>query len=292
MHRLLASMAIVLGLTITAGGVAAAAGSVPESSVRRTAAQTEVSNQAGLAVPPSEARIVLYGDSLASEAESHFRDALAAAGVADVKLATFGGTAICDWLDEMRADAATIRPTAVVVEFSGNAITPCMTDLSGQSLAADTASYHQKYLVDAREVLEIFATTGTRVYFAGAPITRKAVESRQVDPRWLNELYAGLADSADDDRYVDAGQATLLDDHWTATLPCLPSEPCTGGVDADGTPVNVVRAPDGGHFCPGAVDATNGVTEECPVWSSGAYRYGIAMAAPIVRDLGVISAET
>jgi hypothetical protein len=291
MHRLLASMAIILGMTVVTGGLAAAAGSTPESSVRRPAAQTEASNQAALDVPPSEARIVLYGDSLASEAEPHFRDALAAAGVADVKLSTFGGTAICDWLDDMRVDAATIQPTAVVVEFSGNAITPCMTDLSGQSLAADTASYHQKYLVDAREVLAIFAPTGTRVYFAGAPITRKAEETKQLDPRWLNQLYAGLADDADDDRYVDAGQATLLDDQWTATLPCLPAEPCTGGVDADGTPVNVVRAPDGGHFCPGAPDANRGVTEECPVWSSGAYRFGSAMAAPVLEDLGVTIAK-
>jgi hypothetical protein len=276
MQRLLAGMAIVLGLTVVAGGTAVAA-STPEVAPE---------------VAPAEARVVLYGDSLASEASGYFRDALAAGGVTDVKLSTFGGTAICDWLDGMRTDAATLRPTAVVVEFSGNAITPCMSDPSGRSLAEDTASYHEKYLGDARQVLEIFAATGTRVYFAGAPITRKAEETDQVDAHWLNELYAALADSAEHGRYVDAGRATLRRDHWTATLPCMPGEPCTGGVDATGTPVNVVRAPDGGHFCPGAPDAVRGVTEECPVWSSGAYRFANAMAAPVLRDLGVITAET
>ena len=291
MQRLLAGMAIVLGLTLVVGGTAVAAGTAG-SSAQSATEQGERTPRRALEVAPAEARVVLYGDSLASEAGGYFRDALAAGGVTDVTLQVFGGTAICDWLDRMRTDAATLRPTAVVVEFSGNAITPCMTDASGQSLAADTASYHERYLVDAREVLSIFEATGTRVYFAGAPITRKTEESEQIDARWLNELYAALAESADHGTYVDAGQATLLDDHWTATLPCLPGEPCTGGVDARGTPVNVVRAPDGGHFCPGAPDANRGVTEECPVWSSGAYRFANAMAAPVLRDLGVTGAET
>lgn len=285
MQRLLAGMVIVLGLTVV-GGTAMAASS-PGSSARTATEQAERTQQRALGVAPAEARVVLYGDSLASEAAVHFRNALAEAGVTSVKLQTFGGTAICDWLDRMRTDAAELRPTAVVVEFSGNALTPCMTDASGRSLADDTPSYHQKYLGDAEAVLEIFAATGTRVYFAGAPITRQAEESGQIDPGWLNQLYEGIAGSSDDVRYVDSGRSTLLRNRWTATLPCLPDEPCTGGVDAAGTPVNVVRSPDGSHFCPGAPDAQRGVTQECPVWSSGAYRYGNAMAAPVLADLGV-----
>ena len=77
----------------------------------------------------------------------------------------------------------------------------------------------------------------------------------------------------------------LRDGRWTETLPCLPTEPCTGGRDASGTPVNVVRAPDGAHFCPGAPAAVRGVTAACPVWSSGAWRFGNAMAAPVVAEL-------
>ncbi|HVM67739.1 MAG TPA: hypothetical protein VMU14_22890 [Acidimicrobiales bacterium] len=72
---------------------------------------------------------------------------------------------------------------------------------------------------------------------------------------------------------------------WTETLPCLPGEPCTGGRDANGTPVNVVRAPDGAHFCPGAPAAVRGVTAGCPVWSSGSWRFGNAMAAPVIAEL-------
>jgi hypothetical protein len=49
--------------------------------------------------------------------------------------------------------------------------------------------------------------------------------------------------------------------------------------------VNVVRAPDGAHFCPGAPAAVRGVTVACPVWSSGAWRFGNSMAAAVVGDL-------
>jgi hypothetical protein len=286
MRRLLASITIVLGTTVLAAGTALAAASAPEVHARRTAIEPQASHRDPLPVPPAEARVVLYGDSLAAESADLFREALAAAGVADVRLNTFGGTAICDWLDRMQTDATVLHPTAVVVEFSGNALTPCMADASGRSLLDDPAAYHEKYLADARAVLDIFGATGTRVYFAGAPLSRKAADTDPAGATWLNELYASLAaDSAGRGRYVDAGAATLLRNRWTPTLPCLPEEPCTGGVDATGTPINVVRAPDGGHFCPGAPDATRGVTETCPVWSSGAYRYAKAMATPVVRDL-------
>jgi hypothetical protein len=76
------------------------------------------------------------------------------------------------------------------------------------------------------------------------------------------------------------------DGRYTDTLPCLPEEPCTHtGPGPIGT--NVVRAPDGAHFCPGNVRADRGVTSTCAVWSSGAYRYARAMAAPVVHDLGL-----
>jgi hypothetical protein len=81
---------------------------------------------------------------------------------------------------------------------------------------------------------------------------------------------------------VDAGAALTDRGRWTATLPCLPVEPCAGSLA-------IVRAPDGVHFCPGSPAAVAGRTERCSVWASGAYRYGTAMAAPVVaiwRRLG------
>ena len=92
--------------------------------------------------------------------------------------------------------------------------------------------------------------------------------------------------------YVDAGASVLDGGRWTATLACLAEEPCAGSADGAGTAVNVVRAPDGMHFCPAAPEAVNGITGECPVWSSGAFRFGTAMARAVLTSRGdVVSAR-
>jgi hypothetical protein len=54
------------------------------------------------------------------------RSALGAVGVGDIVTESFGGTAICDWLGQMHTDQAQRHPDAAVVEFSGNAFTPCI----------------------------------------------------------------------------------------------------------------------------------------------------------------------
>jgi hypothetical protein len=233
--------------------------------------------------PPAARRVVLYGDSLAWQAQGFFTAALAGAGITQVATRTYGGTAICDWFADMRADAATLHPDAVVVEFSGNAFTPCMHALDGSPLRG--AAYFEKYAADAATVLDIFTPGHTLVYFAGAPISRGAERTNDPTSADLHAIYASLAQSSPYGRFTDAGAAVLLGGKWTETLPCLPGEPCTGGRDANGTPVNVVRAPDGAHFCPGAPAAVRGVTTECDVWPSGSWRFGNAMAAPVIEEL-------
>ena len=47
----------------------------------------------------------------------------------------------------------------------------------------------------------------------------------------------------------------------------------------------VVRSYDGVHLCPGDDTHRDPVTKRCIVWSSGAYRYGRAMAAPVIAQL-------
>jgi hypothetical protein len=183
----------------------------------------------------------------------------------------------------MRGDAAHLHPDAVVVEFSGNNLTPCMHAPDGKALAGP--AYYHKYRADAAEVLDIFSRDQTLVFFASSPINRNAQLLHHPGTLILNTIYSQLAQFGPDGRYIDAGASVLLDGHWTKTLPCLPGEPCTGGRDADGTPVNVMRAPDGAHFCPGAPPAVHGMTGQCPVWSSGAWRFGNAMATPVIQEL-------
>jgi hypothetical protein len=247
-----------------------------------TAADTRPVAQ--LPLEPLGARtVILYGDSLAWQAQDFFVAALAGAGITRVTTRTFGGTAICDWLTRMQSDAVTLHPDAVVVEFSGNALTPCMRALDGQALSGP--AYFAKYAADAKAVLDIFTPGHTLVFFAGSPISHRAELTNDPTVPTLHAMYAELAASNPYGRYTDAGASVLSGGHWTETLPCLPTEPCTGGRDAHGTPVNVVRAPDGAHFCPGAPAAVRGVTAACSVWSSGSYRFGNAMAAAVIEEL-------
>jgi hypothetical protein len=228
-------------------------------------------------------RVVLYGDSLADESKTYFQDALVAAGITDVATRTFGGTALCDWLDDMREDAGSLHPTSVVIEFSGNAFTSCMRDANDAPLTGD--AYYARYFDDAREALAIFAPTDAHVFFVGTPLSRHTAETHDPNAGRLNDLYAWVS-LIGHGEYVDAGGAVLDHGEWTSTLPCLPNEPCNG-TDPTGKPVNVVRAADGVHFCPTAPDAVNGVTGACPVWSSGAFRFASSMANAVTRHVGL-----
>ena len=64
--------------------------------------------------PPGPPRIALYGDSLASEAGQDFAVLAADAG-ASVRVRTFPGSATCDFLSSMAADAEEWQPTAAVL---------------------------------------------------------------------------------------------------------------------------------------------------------------------------------
>ena len=79
--------------------------------------------------PATRPRVLLFGDSLAWEAQDYFRYFGDARGL-DARTYVAGGTAICDYLPQM-ADLADSHPDAVLVAFSGNSITPCMTGPDG-----------------------------------------------------------------------------------------------------------------------------------------------------------------
>ena len=89
----------------------------------------------------------------------------------------------------------------------------------------------------------------------------------------------------DNAKLIDAARVATDKGRCAEFLPCLDDEPCTA-VDPDtGEPAAIVRAPDGTHFCPDGQPAVNGVTQACPVWASGAWRFARAIAKPIVGDV-------
>jgi hypothetical protein len=229
-------------------------------------ASTETSTSEATAI-----QIAVFGDSLAWEAQPYYDDLARAAGDVAHTYDSHGGSAICDWLTQMRRVQAKYHPMAVQLEFSGNNLTPCM---KGYELYSP--EYYEKYRADTLNAIRIFTAGGAHVFLIGAPITR----AQQSVPDWqrLNMQYEEIA-AADPAHvtYVDAGATVELPgQRYTDTLPCLERESCTGPV-VDAIRSNVVRSSDGVHFCPTEKGLDSGVIGGCSVYSSGAYRYAKAM---------------
>lgn len=207
-------------------------------------------------------RIVVVGDSLADES----------APVIDfitpdqpVIRKHMGGTAPCDWTS---ADLEATPTSVVVITFTGNNMTPCMLDESGQGLTGQRLV--DKYRADVALLVEHARAAGAWVVLVGQAEHSPRLES-QVGG--LNAAYRDLADRLPMVAFVDAGAAVEAPDgSYTDRLPCTELDvangaDCTGGTTA-------VRG-DGLHFCP-VVGA-----RPCPVWSSGAVRYAMAIVTAV-----------
>ncbi len=136
--------------------------------------------------------------------------------------------------------------------------------------AINTPAYDAKYQQDAQTAITLLRGYGIRVVLIGSPLDASAIGSQNVET--LNAMYASLATTNPGVTYFDAGQSVLSDGQFTTTLPCLTFEQCDG---PSGT--NVVRAPDGVHFCPTGNSTIQGPFDVCDVYSSGAFRFALAM---------------
>jgi hypothetical protein len=211
--------------------------------------------------------VILYGDSLSWEAGSAFESNMGPG--ANVVHRSFPGVAACDLLPSMAADVATLQPEAVVIEFAGNMTTPCMHGTTSETVVA-------RYARDVADAAAIFSARGIPVYLMGAPLL--AGWGSDQTPG-MHAAFTAIADKSGLVSFTDAGRSVLdAEGAFTMTLPCLPGE--TAAMGCVGGRITV-RSPDRVHFCP---VATSGA---CPVWSSGAWRFGAAMAAPVRRDLGL-----
>jgi hypothetical protein len=224
-------------------------------------------------------RIMLFGDSLAQESADYF-GFFGGMGGADVQMAVHGGTAICDWFDEMVRAVHDFRPDAVVLAFTGNALTACMHDEAGVPLAGQALV--DKYTHDVVAATWILSHSARSITWVGAPVgpTPNATTNA------LNALYASTPAWWSHVRYVDGGAYIAPNGVHATTLPCLFFEPCTGPV-VDGVAHNTVRAPDGLHLCPTSADAVDGVVDACATYSSGALRYALTMLHPAKSDVGL-----
>ena len=216
-----------------------------------------------------------FGDSLGYQAEPYLDMFFAEGGHYTVSNNTYGGTATCDWLSRMAA-AATERPQAAILVFSGNAFTPCM-----EGAALESPEYYDLYSSYTEQAIGIFSAVGTHVFLVGTPIDESSGAR-------LDDLYQRLAQANPlAVTYVNAGAAVETPaGRFTFTLPCLSIEPSCG---ANGT--NVVRSPDGIHFCPDGTPADQGVTGSCDVYSPGAFRFALSMVTAVTQHPSNASAS-
>lgn len=231
------------------------------SSTRPTS--TTAATTATLPAPPPAVgveRVVLVGDSLAEEAADGVRFF---ASPTEVVGRYYGGTAPCDWVkQEVPADPSSV----VVLSFTGNNLTPCMADGAGGFLQGGAVL--AKYRVDMTALIDRARGAGAWVMLVGQPAQPPSgFLAERVDA--LNALYRELA-QAPYVAFVDAGATVERPDgSYTTALVCLAWEP-----ECSPTGENSVRGAI--HFCP-EVDAA-----PCPVYSSGALRFGSAIAAAAI----------
>ena len=206
--------------------------------------------------------VVFVGDSLAEGAAPYLEPLLQAKNLVPQ---FFGGTAVCDWFGR---DLQITSRSIVVISFTGNSLSSCMSDGVGRQLQGQAIV--DKYRTDVAALVAEARATGARVLLVGQPVHADTIAGNEVVAA-LNEIYAGLADRSDV-AFVDAGSAVENPDGtFAVSLPCLPDE---AQCDPSGT--NVVRSDDGVHFCPGSPPPG-----PCTAYSSGAFRFATAIAQAV-----------
>ncbi len=204
-------------------------------------------------------RVVLVGDSLAQEV-TPFLQFLTPGKSFVPKF--WGGTAPCDWRD---VDLQANRRSVVVISFTGNSLTDCMSDGQGGHLVHEAVVAQYRY--DIGVLIDKARRVGARVVLVGQPL-RDATFDADVEVNGINEVYRQFAAAYPFVSFIDAGRAVELPDgRFTDRLPCTPYD-----VDCADDGMTVVRG-DGVHFCP--IEGEN----PCSVWSSGAFRFALVIAS-------------
>jgi len=245
------------------------------------------------------ARILYAGDSLAVETRDTVKWWTQVGGKATLSDSIYGGLAICDFLEgkpagmpaekKLKAQVRTLKPQLVILQFWGNALTPCMqhTQSGGQLILE---AYYNQYFWDALnaalQIRDAAAEVGIpkpRILWVLQGPDRSLRERTQR----LNQSYAYVA-AEWGDRTSDAGHEVSLAAYpypdgthdrygWTQFLPCtnferqagLCTNPAYGGL------AQLHRADDSTHFCLGNASSGGLV---CGVPSPGIVRYGMRIA--------------
>lgn len=227
--------------------------------------------------------VALYGDSVAKSIEEKLVTYLDWGLRIETLSRAFPGSATCAFQPELERDAASGLLWGAVLLYSNNLFPECMWDEDGEPLSGEAA--WDKFAVDMTLAVEALVDEGIRVYLPTLALTRSEVDDERPASQRVNEVVAQLADDYELAFLIDAAPSVLgPDGNYVEYLPCLQYEPCLNGTTDDGTPVNLVRKDDGAHFCTGGFEDYEAQEGLCPAWASGQFRYGLAVAQPIIED--------
>jgi len=229
--------------------------------------------------------LFVYGDSLVVQSEPYFKSVAGALGMR-VTTRAAGGIAPCDAEGWLADDLRNARAQVVVFAFSGNSLTDCMRDQRGQLPSGDDVV--TKYRTDVEQAALIATQAGVPFVLASPPASLNG------GGNWaqLDALYRDIAASrAPYVQYTDAGLQIAPEGMFTATQRCLPFElniaRAQGQCASDGGTIDV-RSPDGVHFC-ADLSVPSPSAPSCSAYSSGAFRYAIALVTAAKLDLDYLA---
>lgn len=164
--------------------------------------------------PPPKPTVIVYGDSLIDQSKSYIQTTISRQRSSWQQVyRQYPGTALCDWLDNMQADS-NLNAKVVVIEFSGNDLTPCMAGAPSGSPA-----WVNRYTADATTAANIWKARGVKVLFVGAP---RGV--CMTPPHPLDTIYQSVA-TAKQQSFTDAAELSLV-------VQLQPAPPGTGSLVA------------------------------------------------------------
>ncbi len=112
---------------------------------------------------PSRPVVVVYGDSLTVQSEAAAQYLYQHANETIVFRA-YGGTAMCDWVNQARQDRATLHPQRVVLAFTGNSASCVASDYQARGAAGGVANY----ATALRQMREAYPTESITVVLSPA----------------------------------------------------------------------------------------------------------------------------
>jgi hypothetical protein len=260
--------ALVIAIVIFTGGVVAGRTSVPErdASVSTRSSTTSTVTTVKTA-DAAMSRVIVYGDSLSTQAEPYIQVVARALGL-QVEVRALGGTAPCDFVPRIEDDIASKHVDLAVWAFSGNSVGSCMLGPDGKPFTGQAML--DKYRDDTEAAIEAAERADVPFILASPPAPHLPGDVWEQ----LDGVYRRLASAHPRIQYADAGVAISPDGEFVDTQRCLPFEQripqAREACDAANGRITV-RGSDG-HFCP--VATTTG-SLECTTYSSGAMRYAI-----------------